>query len=223
MASFFGFGATPKLAVRFDDEDLRPTVPVRVDGDKTEELFLYSSFDDVKGRVMVEVPSGKKVEHLGIKCELIGQVELAHDRGNHYVFSSLVRELEPPGELNQNKEYPFEFCNVEKQHETYRGINVKLRYFIRVKITRQYAPNVVKEVDFAVQNLHKEPTVNQSIKMEVGIEDCLHIEFEYNKAKYHLNDVVVGKIYFLLVRIKIKHMELQILRREATGTGPNQV
>lgn len=36
--------------------------------------------------------------------------------------------------------------------------------------------------------------------MEVGIEDCLHIEFEYNKSKYHLKDVVVGKIYFLLVR-----------------------
>jgi hypothetical protein len=35
--------------------------------------------------------------------------------------------------------------------------------------------------------------------MEVGIEDCLHIEFEYDRAKYHLKDVVVGKIYFLLV------------------------
>ena len=36
--------------------------------------------------------------------------------------------------------------------------------------------------------------------MEVGIEDCLHIEFEYNKSRYHLRDTVVGKIYFLLVR-----------------------
>ncbi len=25
-----------------------------------------------------------------------------------------------------------------------------------------------------------------SIKMEVGIEDCLHIEFEFDKQKYHL-------------------------------------
>jgi vacuolar protein sorting-associated protein 26 len=31
----------------------------------------------------------------------------------------------------------------------------------------------------------------------------------------------VGKIYFLLVRIKIKHMELEIRRRESTGSGPN--
>jgi vacuolar protein sorting-associated protein 26 len=37
------------------------------------------------------------------------------------------------------------------------------------------------------------------MQMEVGIEDCLHIEFEYDRERYHLNDVVVGKIYFLLV------------------------
>ncbi len=57
--------------------------------------------------------------------------------------------------------------------------------------------------------------------MEVGIEDCLHIEFEYNKSKYHLKDVIVGKIFFLLVRIKIKHMEIAILKKENTGNGPN--
>ena len=34
--------------------------------------------------------------------------------------------------------------------------------------------------------------------------------------------MIVGKIYFLLVRIKIKHMELSIIRRETTGTPPNQ-
>ena len=57
--------------------------------------------------------------------------------------------------------------------------------------------------------------------MEVGIEDCLHIEFEYNKSKYHLKDVILGKIYFLLVRIKMKNMDLEIRRRESTGAGAN--
>ena len=47
-------------------------------------------------------------------------------------------------------------------------------------------------------------TVGQPIKMEVGIEDCLHIEFEYNKSKYHLKVCkqlfYLGKIvYFLLL------------------------
>ena len=37
-----------------------------------------------------------------------------------------------------------------------------------------------------VRNTQKPPEINNSIKMEVGIEDCLHIEFEYAKSKYHL-------------------------------------
>lgn len=40
-----------------------------------------------------------------------------------------------------------------------------------------------------------------------------------NFYRYHLKDVIVGKIYFLLVRIKIKHMELAIIKRETTGSG----
>ncbi len=37
--------------------------------------------------------------------------------------------------------------------------------------------------------------------------------------RYHLKDVIVGKIYFLLVRIKIQHMELQLIKKEMTGIG----
>ena len=43
----------------------------------------------------------------------------------------------------------------------------------------------------------------------------------YYFLRYHLKDVIVGKIYFLLVRIKIKHMEIDIIKRETTGTGPS--
>lgn len=34
-----------------------------------------------------------------------------------------------------------------------------------------------------------------------------------------MKDVIVGKIYFILVRVKIKHMEIQIIKRESTGGG----
>lgn len=43
----------------------------------------------------------------------------------------------------------------------------------------------------------------------------------FSPCRYHLKDVIVGKIYFLLVRIKIKHMEIDIIKRETTGTGPS--
>jgi hypothetical protein len=56
------------------------------------------------------------------------------------------------------------------------------RYFIRVTISRRMA-DVVKERDIWVHSFRMPPDSNNSIKMEVGIEDCLHIEFEYNKSK----------------------------------------
>lgn len=43
---------------------------------------------------------------------------------------------------------------------------------------------VTKERDFWVHSYHMPPKTNTCEKMEVGIEDCLHIEFEFNKPKW---------------------------------------
>lgn len=219
--SFFGFGQTADIEIVFDDADKRKVAEVKTDDGKKEKLLLYYDGETVSGRVNVTLRKpGSKLEHQGIKVELIGQIELFYDRGNHHEFISLVKELARPGDLLQHTSYPFEFANVEKPYEVYTGANVRLRYFLRATIVRRLT-DIVKEVDIAVHTLCSYPDVLNSIKMEVGIEDCLHIEFEYNKSKYHLKDVIVGKIYFLLVRIKIKHMEISIIKRETTGSGPN--
>lgn len=128
------------------------------------------------------------------------------------------------------------------EYESYKGTQVRLRYLLRVTVVRGMGQTISKEYPFWVQNptrlenlnldsqmvnnnaLHTAvspglPAPGPPIKMEVGIEECLHIEFEYDKGTYHLKDTVVGKIYFLLVRIKLKHMELEIRRRETVGGG----
>lgn len=138
----------------------------------------------------------------------------------HYDFISLSKELMPPGVLYQNiQELPFLFRNMDKEHESYRGRNVSVRYFVKVILERKFLPPLQKEHDVWVQMLGQPPQQNEAIKMEVGIEDCLHIEFEYERRVYHLQDTILGKINFLLVRIKIKHMELAVIRRETSGEG----
>jgi hypothetical protein len=220
--SFFGFGQVCTVDVQLDNVTDRKSVEVAQEKGKVEKLYLFLGNEPVSGKVSVALKEKvKKIEHTGIKVEFIGQIELFYDRGNHYEFTSLVKELAPAGELTENKTYPFEFMNVEKQYESYNGINVRLRYFLRFTISRSFQANITKEMDIWVHNFQKPPEINNSIKMEVGIEDCLHIEFEYNKSKYHLKDVIIGKIYFLLVRIKIKHMEIALIKRESTGSGPN--
>uniref|UniRef100_A0A0K8TSB1 Vacuolar protein sorting-associated protein 26 n=1 Tax=Tabanus bromius TaxID=304241 RepID=A0A0K8TSB1_TABBR len=219
--NFLGFGQSAEVDIIFDGAENRKFAEVKTEDGKKEKYLLYYDGETVSGKVNVTLRKpGSKLEHQGIKIELVGQIELFYDRGNHYEFTSLVRELARPGDLIQNTSYPFEFANVEKPFEVYVGSNVRLRYFLRVTIIRRLS-DIIREIDIAVHTLCSYPDMNSPIKMEVGIEDCLHIEFEYNKSKYHLKDVIVGKIYFLLVRIKIKHMEIAIIKRETTGSGAN--
>ncbi|XP_050079102.1 vacuolar protein sorting-associated protein 26B [Anopheles maculipalpis] len=219
--NFLRFGQSADIDILLDGSENRQQAEIKTEDGKKDKHLLYYDGETVGGKVNITLKKpGSKLEHQGIKIELIGQIELYYDRGNHHDFLSLVRELARPGDLIQNTSYPFEFANVEKPYEVYVGSNVRLRYFLRVTIVRRLS-DIVREVDIAVHTLSSYPDTNSPIKMEVGIEDCLHIEFEYNKSKYHLKDVIVGKIYFLLVRIKIKHMEIAIIKREQTGSGPN--
>lgn len=94
-------------------------------------------------QVTVRVRDGKRLAHDGIKVEFIGSIgeqhpfvacirahgssELFYDRGHHHEFLSLSQELAAPGEMRAAQTFDFLFKNVEKQYESYQGINVKLR------------------------------------------------------------------------------------------------
>eukprot|EP00268_Persea_americana_P049321 TRINITY_DN5281_c0_g1_i5.p1 TRINITY_DN5281_c0_g1~~TRINITY_DN5281_c0_g1_i5.p1 ORF type:complete len:301 (+),score=45.61 TRINITY_DN5281_c0_g1_i5:274-1176(+) len=209
------------ISITFADGRTRKQASIKKENGKTAMVPLFQSHENIVGEVSIEPIQGKRVEHNGVKIELLGQIELYFDRGNFYDFTSLVRELDVPGDIYETKRYPFEFSSVEMPYESYNGVNVRLRYILKVTISRNYVSNIVEYQDFWVRNYTPLPSINNSIKMEVGIEDCIHMEFEYSKSKYHLKDVIVGKIYFLVVRIKIKNMELEIRRRESTGSGSN--
>uniref|UniRef100_A0AC35FFI3 Vacuolar protein sorting-associated protein 26 n=1 Tax=Panagrolaimus sp. PS1159 TaxID=55785 RepID=A0AC35FFI3_9BILA len=249
MVSFFGFGQSADISIRLGDEDKRKKASIRNEDGNVEELFLYFDGEPVAGEISITLKkANQRLEHNGIRVDFIGQIEAYYDRGNTYDFVSLSKELARPdfigqieayydrgntydfvslskelarpGELNENTTFPFYFANVSKSYESYIGCNVKLRYFVRVTIKRRLT-DIVKEHDILVHSLSTYPDTDVNLKMEVGIEDCLHIEFEYNRSRYHLKDVIVGKIYFLLVRIKIKYMEIAIIKRESVGTGSN--
>lgn len=129
------------------------------------------------------------------------------------------KELEPIGFLYEDKTYKFMFAKFDKEVESFVGNTAKLRYFLRVTINKSMGQKVVSEKEIAV-HLPKpeiEAIPSNPIKLEVGIEECLHIEFEYTKSKFHLKDLLIGKVSFLLVRIRIKYMEVHIIKREITG------
>ena len=189
------FTTNPTIAFSFDNAANRARKSVRVPGGDPVEMLIYNSTEAVSGTVEVATPQGKKIEHQGIKIELIGQIELINDRlATPTKISTIVKLLDNAGTLASSKSFPFEF-SAEKPFETYSGLNVRLRYFLKVTVTRKYN-NYCREQDISVEvpqdsdapagaasmsHLVNNAALSNPIKMEVGIEECLHIEFEYGK------------------------------------------
>ena len=57
---------------------------------------------------------GKRLDHLGIKVELIGQIENLFDKTQSTNFIQLAQEMEAPGTLTDTSTYNFAFNRVEK-------------------------------------------------------------------------------------------------------------
>ncbi|KAG8808981.1 hypothetical protein FRB91_002048 [Serendipita sp. 411] len=127
MASLI-WGTPVDVEVRLEAEDARRQFDVKLEKDRRETLGVYLDGESVVGQVTVRLRDGKKLAHDGVKVEFIGSIELFYDRGSHYEFLSLAQELAAPGEMRQAQTFDFGFKNVEKQFESYMGINVKLRY-----------------------------------------------------------------------------------------------
>lgn len=221
------FKAPLDIEIRLENEDTRKHVEVKTPHGRLEKLPIYKDGESVKGEVTIRTKEGRKVEHLGVKVQLLGSIETNIDGLITSEFLSLATELAAPAQLTHSETYPFEFKNVEKQYESYRGKNARLRYFIKVTVLRKSSSEIKREKELWVYQYISLPPVNPkdspTVKMDVGIEDCLHIEFEYLKSRFSLKDVIVGRIYFFLVRLKIKHMELSLIRRETVGAPPNQI
>ncbi len=60
---------------------------------------------------------------------------------------------------------------------------------------------------------------NEPYSHEIGIEDWIHIMVDFEKSKYHLEDVISGLITFKKVSLKLHFMELQIIKKETLGIG----
>ncbi|KAF9625621.1 hypothetical protein IFM89_024689 [Coptis chinensis] len=138
------------VMITFVDGATRKQVPLKKENGQTVMVPLFQSQENIVGKVCIEPFQGKKLEHNGVKIELLGQIEMYFDRGNFYDFTSLVRELEVPGDIYERKSYPFEFSTVEMPFESYTGVNVRLRYVLKVTIGRSYVGNMVEHQDFMV-------------------------------------------------------------------------
>jgi hypothetical protein len=111
-SALVGLGPACTPTITFSDEAQRKKINVIKEG-QAESLLVFTDKDPVAGEVTLKLDPGKRLEHLGVKIEFIGMIEMFY--GNYHEFSNLVRDLDAPGELTATKTYPFDFSTVDKQ------------------------------------------------------------------------------------------------------------
>jgi len=223
----FLFGRSAEIEIRLNektgDRHVKKVTHISAETHEPIQAPLFYDGETISGKAIINLRK-PKLEHKGIHIEIIGLIELFGDRANQYEFLSKGDILSGPDIITSRQvEFPFGFKHVNKPYESYSGVNTKCKYFIRVRIVKRLA-DIVQELEFCVHTVssYSQPSDKLLKPMEVGIEGSLHIDFQYNKSRYHLEDVVIGQISFTIVRLKIKHMELCIIRKESAGFGQNQ-
>ncbi|CAN6347778.1 unnamed protein product [Urochloa humidicola] len=78
------------ISITFSDARTRKQVSVKKDNGKTTMVPVFQSLETLSGEVSIAPVPGKRIEHMGVKIELLGQIELYFDRGNFYDFTSLA-------------------------------------------------------------------------------------------------------------------------------------
>eukprot|EP00993_Chasmostoma_nieuportense_P001742 NODE_2596_length_1140_cov_117.951629_g2476_i0.p1 GENE.NODE_2596_length_1140_cov_117.951629_g2476_i0~~NODE_2596_length_1140_cov_117.951629_g2476_i0.p1 ORF type:complete len:333 (+),score=91.67 NODE_2596_length_1140_cov_117.951629_g2476_i0:53-1000(+) len=201
-------------------------------------LTWYMADEKVEGEVVLK-PS-KRISHQGIKIELIGQIVVNNDREEKSQFTNQTKQFHPEGgELKEELVLPFVFDCV-KPHESYRGLNARVSYFVKVSVIRS-VKNITHRQELWVLKLEtkhkplsdnsdrkayfKEKNFAKGVSMEVGVGDMLHIEFKYDKKLFHLQELVMGQVNFKAVAsdMNLQLGEVSIVKREFIGVGDNQI
>ena len=202
-------------------------------GNKLECPTFYSS-EPIKGSIQIILNNNSsRLHHSGIKIELIGEIDIHmndNDENNNNTnnqfnrFLSLTNNLSSKGVLSkENNIYDFEFKSVEKQYDSYKGKKFSIKYLLLVTVDLGFDSIIKKEKEICIFNCDKNlKRINQlfindnnKIRVEIGVENLLHVCFELDRKNYHLKDVLSGKISFKKINLELENMSLKIIKIES--------
>lgn len=143
--SFFGAGPTVDLEYNFVEQASGKKKFVDIETEKgLQKLQVFTQGDLIKG--VLKVKASKTFEHTGIKLQLIGEIGTlssffvfslfliisnylvsVYDRGEHNQFLFEEKVLSQAGTFPKEIVYEFDFGNAKLDHDSYNGVNAKLR------------------------------------------------------------------------------------------------
>ena len=179
-----------------------------------EEILIFSNKENIKVNIEIIPSVISHFEHLGLKLQLIGEMR-NNDNNKITTFLNETQTLLQEGKIIKPKKICHIFYNIKAPIETYYGTHFCIRYYIQVKLIRKlFNTEKFYVKNFIVENITKTPIMNGNCRLEIGVTNKLHMEYELFQNKFDLNDVIVGKLYFLEVTTPVKSIEIQLIKRE---------
>lgn len=227
-------GCDMEFAFKHRTEENRITIDDPYDR-TSERMHLFNAEQPIEGWVQLR-PKGS-YKHNGVTIELTGFVTTLTDREDRIEFMRAEKKFEPVTlSMPTNLEFAFP---EEKIYESYRGINAKVSYVIKVTVARTVKNATMSEElwvskvdnklsaelpDTSLQRSYFRETEfgPNSVSMEVGVDNVLHIEFKYDKRHFHMRERVLGMVTFKVMDLDLQYGEVGIVRKEYIGSGrPN--
>ena len=132
-------------------------------------------------------------------------------------FTNLGIEILRPGVIeNLSTIIPFSFKNTKLLYESYKGLYAQVKYYIKIIINSNLI-NYTYEEEFAAVNPKDDGVLmenDDNIKMFVGIQNLLSIDFQLEHINYNCRGTIKGLISFNYVHLPIKYVEIQLLKNE---------
>lgn len=204
-------------------------------GNKLECPTFYGQ-EPIKGTIQIILNNSQKLNHSGLKIELIGQIDIhindnsvensMNNNNNPFNrFLSLSNNIANQGTLNKEVNlFNFDFKSVEKQYDSYRGKNFSIRYILLVTLNIGLS-TITKEKEICIFNcdknlkkinqLFKSDNKNNLVKVEIGVENLLHVCFELDRKNFHLKDTISGRVSFKKINLELENMSLKIIKIES--------
>ena len=223
MNFFSSLFIKPNIEILINEIPQRRNVYLRDENHKKIKLPSFYNKENIEGKIII-FTNRTNIFHNGIKIEIIGIIENKMSLNKNIIFILLSKEISPPSKLiNEINSFQYSFNNVEKNYETYRGINYNVKYLIRVTLLNKFN-SLLFEREFGVVKPSKKEALeilNDPIELNVGIEDLLQLTFILDRTKYSTKDVITGRIIFrkTVKNYQIKMMALEIIKKEGSIDG----
>lgn len=190
-----------------------PTVNLTIEGNQSLENYkkIYSPYDYpaflktdiIKGHLSAELPPGKVDSHRGITLTVYGRFTTpAGDVLSKFFERS--QTLSPPGDLSAPIKMEFLFENLDFPITSYYGHSVNAEYGVEFTIMHRIS-DFKYSVPFLVF-LFTPDIEDHPIHNEIGMTNVLHIEFVFPRSQFDCRDAVIGRAYFILVKLRIVYM-----------------